>query len=97
MKKIFVTLVMLVLMICCFAAMDAFADNTIDAYSIPKATKAPSIDGQLSEGEWDGALRVWAGPDSFNWVVNDYAADDDGNPAIQEGSAFYIMWDNEAI
>lgn len=89
MKKftaLFICAVMLVAM--CSIGVNAAA-STGEAFNIPKAATAPTINGVIDGDEWDGALtRV---------LTADNVDDPTGANNGFEGATFYWMWDDAGM
>jgi len=88
MKKISIILAAL----CIFSAVtvaSSAAASKKEEFVIPYAVTAPTIDGEIGDGEWDNAL------------VRDLTAADVDEPTNKgakfEGATFYWMWDEEGL
>ncbi len=58
-------------------------------YTIPKAKKAPAIDGKAGEGEWDGALSIS--------LDNKNTWNPAGSLVQCQGGTFKYLWDEQGL
>ncbi len=62
-------------------------NKTYAKYAVPKAKKAPVIDGVFSEGEWDGALQIVVDSETLKLCNT--------NMEIGEGTVINLMWSDQ--
>lgn len=88
MKKLFSLL--LVILFVVFMAIPVSAGATNDAqYNIPKAAAAPTIDGKITDDEWNNALALQLNKDTTDAVA--------GTLDTCPESTFYWMWNDAGL
>lgn len=58
-------------------------------YDIPKASKAPTIDGKFDADEWKGALEIT--------IDNTNTTEKTGSGAVCQGGTFRYLWDDSGL
>lgn len=88
MKKLFS--IFLVVLFTAYLAVSVSAGATNDAqYNIPKAAVAPTIDGKITDDEWNNALALKLNKDTTDAVA--------GTLDTCPESTFYWMWDDAGL
>jgi len=92
MKKISLILVIMVVLSSFVFSVNASDDNV---YDIPKAVKAPTIDGVMGENEWKNALRYSMSPDERLYRTGPFTHIPESGTFTE--AAFYYMWDEKCF
>ena len=88
MKKIFA----LLLAVACISVMaiSVSAEHSLlQEFEIPKAAAAPTLDGVMSDGEWDGALAIPVNIDTTQIIT--------GTEESLPSAVYYYMWDDAGL
>ena len=89
MKKIFPALILAAALTFSSAIVTGAAATENEERSIPKAAVAPTIDGVITDDEWDNALAIKVNADTTNAVA--------GSLDTCPDATYYWMWDDAGI
>ncbi len=88
MKKLFAILLVTLFVACLAVPVSAGATNDAQ-YNIPKAAAAPTIDGKITDDEWNNALTLKLNKDTTDAVA--------GTLDTCPESTFYWMWNDDGL
>ena len=91
MKRLLSTILVAILIVAMHIPLSLIVVAETQAYQVPKAKAAPSLDGKIDAGEWAGALVV----EMKKGDTNLYVAQ--GDLASFGGAVFQFMWSADGI